>query len=109
MNNIELWFAMDMLILPRNEDHPARRRYCRFNMPMPDFYMADFSLLGLMVDDYERTLQLFNDKRLPLKWTDAGAAYPFNHSDQLRDLVQMLRSSGIDCGLSDIADQIYQG
>jgi hypothetical protein len=71
--------------------------------------MSDFSLLGLLVDDYEHTLQLLNDKRLPLKWTDTGAAYSFNQSDQLRDLVQMLRSSGIDCDLSDIAEQIYQG
>jgi hypothetical protein len=76
---------------------------------MPDFYMSDFSLLGLVVDDYERTLQLFNDKSLPLKWTHSGAAYPFNHSEQLQDLVRFLRSSGIDCDLSDIAEQIYQG
>ena len=76
---------------------------------MPDFYMSDFSLLGLMVDDYERTLQLLNDKSLPLKWTTAGVEYPFRHSDQLHDLVLFLQSRGISCGISDVAEQIYQG
>ena len=76
---------------------------------MPDFYMSDFSLLGLMVDDYERTLQLLNDKSLPLKRTSAGVEVPFKHSGQLQDLVVFLQSRGINCGISDIADQIYQG
>lgn len=76
---------------------------------MPDFYMADFSLLGLMVDDYDRTLSLIRTRSLPLKKTSAGVEFPFKHSDQLQTLVCFLQSSGINCGISDIADQIYQG
>ena len=76
---------------------------------MPDFYMSDFSLLGLMVDDYERTLQLLNDMSLPLKRTSAGVEVPFKHSEKLQDLVVFLQSRGINCGISDVADQIYQG
>ena len=96
-------------ILPQNENHPARRQYCLSGVTMPDFYMSDFSLLGLMVDDYERTLQLLNDKSQPLKWSSAGVEYPFKNSEQLQDLVVFLQSRGINCGISDIADQIYQG
>ena len=96
-------------ILPQNENHPARQQYCRSGVTMPDFYISDFSLLGLMVDDYERTLQLLNDKHLPLKWTTAGVEYPFKHPGQLQDLVLFLQSRGINCGISDVADQIYQG
>ena len=76
---------------------------------MPEFYMADFSLLGLMVDDYERALQLLKDKSLPLKLTSAGVEYPFKNSAQLHDLVLFLQSRGVNCGVSDVADQIYQG
>ena len=96
-------------ILPHNENHPARRQYCLSGVSMPDFYMSDFSLLGLLVDDYERTLQLLKDKSLPLKWTSAGVEYPFKHSEQLQDLVVFLQSRGINCGIPDVADQIYQG
>jgi hypothetical protein len=71
--------------------------------------MSDFSLLGLVVDDYERVLMLLRDRSVPLKKTDAGVAYPLQHSSQVRELVSFLRSNGIDCGLSDIAEQIYQG
>ena len=77
-------------ILPTDRHHPARRQYCRAEIDMPDFYMADFSLMGLMVDDYERALQLLNDKNQPLKLTNAGVEYPFKHSAQLHDLVLFL-------------------
>ena len=96
-------------ILPLNEDHPARQQFCHAELPIPDFYMSDYSLLGLMVDDYERTLKLLNDKHLPLKWTTSGVEFPFRHSGQLQDLVLFLQSKGINCGLSDVAEQIYQG
>ena len=76
---------------------------------MPDFYMDDFSLLGLMVDDYDRTLKLIRKKSLPLKKTTAGIEFPFKRSEQLQTLVWFLQSSGINCGISDVADQIYQG
>ena len=96
-------------ILPKSEKHPARQEYCCSGIALPEFYMSDFTLLGLLVDDYERTLQLFSDSSLPLQWTKAGAAYSFKDTHQLQDLVSFLRSRGIRCDLADIADQIYQG
>ena len=96
-------------ILPSNEKHSARKQFCRTELPVPAFYMSDFSVLGLLVDDYERTLDLINDKQLPLKRTTAGVEYPFDHPDQLQDLVSFLQSQGIECGISDVAEQIYQG
>ena len=96
-------------ILPRSEKHLARQQYCCSGVALPDFYMSDFTVLGLIVDDYERTLQVFSDSRLPLQWSKAGAAYSFKDADQLQDLVSFLRSRGIRCDLANIADQIYQG
>lgn len=71
--------------------------------------MADFSLLGLIVDDYDRTLHLLAEQNLPFSETAAGMEYDYDDSGELRNLVMLLQAGGVNCVISDVAEQIYQG
>lgn len=62
--------------------------------------MSGFSLLGLVVDDRERALQLLNDTNLPLKWATAGVGYPFKNRCQIHDLVLFLQFRGVNWGIT---------
>lgn len=75
---------------------------------LPLFYMNDYSRVGLWVSDCGAAVELLQDGVTP-----AGGHGAFEISvdgiTAVFALVDKLRAAGIDCGIGDVVDQLYQG
>jgi len=92
-------------ILQQGRDMPV----CLSTEDLPDFYMEDYSVLGLLVANLERTHRVLADKDYVVYKKSDHLKVKFNGADQLPEIVNLLSQNGIDCGIADIVDQIYQG
>ena len=82
---------------------------CLSNDKLPDFYMNDFSVMGLMVADLDSAHRIFEDKDIAVYRKADYLELGIDRADQLSEIITLLKHSGIDCDLTDIVDQIYQG
>jgi hypothetical protein len=82
---------------------------CLDNKDLPRFYMSDFSVLGLKVVNLEQTYRILADKEYAVDKRSEHLELNIDNAAQLSEVVTLLSQSGIDCGIADIVDQVYQG
>ena len=92
-------------VLQQGRDVPG----CLSNDDLPDFYMADYSVLGLLVASLDRTYQVLEDKDFAVHKKSDHFEVSVDSADQMSEIVNLLSQNGIDCALADIVDQVYQG
>ena len=82
---------------------------CMFNDSLPIFYMNDYSVLGLLVSDLNLAYRILTDQHFAIKRMPDHLEVDIERAGQMTEIVSLLDRKGIDCGIADIADQIYQG
>ena len=82
---------------------------CLSNDSLPVFYMNDYSVLGLQVSDLDTAYQVLADQHLAIERKTNHLEIRIEHTGQMPQIVSLLDRNGINCGITDIADQIYQG
>ena len=87
----------------------SRAPFCPSNHSLPLFYMNDYSVLGLLVSDLDITYQLLVNQNLAIVRNADHIAISIEWPGQISEIVNLLDRNGIDCEITDIADQIYQG
>ena len=83
-------------------------RACYLNGRLPERYMEDFSLTGIVVDRFEEACVLLADRGYQLREEEGGLEISLGTSQQLPALMSILTAHQIHCEISDIADTIYQ-
>ena len=87
--------------------HPDKQRLTE--MAMPADYMADFSLLSVLVDRLPEAIRLLENHRFDVITEDRCTKIVTRNLQHTRDLFRVLENGGIDYRFTDIADSIYQG
>jgi len=82
---------------------------CLSNEDLPDFYMEDYSILGLLVASLDQAHRVLADKHYAVHYTSNHLKVKFDGTYQMAEIVNLLIQNGIDCEIADIVDQIYQG
>jgi hypothetical protein len=82
---------------------------CLATGDLPDFYMSDYSVLGLQVVNLDRTYQVLADKDFAVDRRSEYLEVSIDNAAQMSKIVTLLNQSGIDCSITDIIDQVYQG
>lgn len=75
---------------------------------LPDNYMGDFTLMGMVVSEYVRAVATLEGAGFRLSEQPGGAAIDIHSAKHLQHAVALLQTESIDCTLTDIADSIYQ-
>lgn len=89
--------------------HGRRAAACLTNGSLPLFYMNDYSVLGLQVSDLDLAYRVLADQHVTIEHRSDYLKLQIQQIAQVPEIVSLLNRNGIHCGLSDIADQIYQG
>ena len=82
---------------------------CLCHDGLPDFYMADYSVMGLLVANLDRAYDVLESEDLTLHKKSDHLEVSVDRAEQISDIVDLLIKNGIDCGIADIVDQVYQG
>lgn len=89
------------------DDLNSRAAYLA-SCPLPDNYMADFTLLGLLVNDYRQSLHLLHAAGFSLIPHGSATEVVIEAPAHIGRIRNLLAAEGITSELSDIADSIYQ-
>ena len=79
------------------------------NDELPDFYMEDYSVLGLLVANLDRTHQVLTKQQFAVHKKSDNLEIEIDRADQLPEIITLLIRNGIECQIADIVDQVYQG
>jgi len=79
------------------------------NNTLPTWYMADYSVIALVVDQIEAAARTLQENGFPLIEGTDGKTVMFDSPAGLDRIITLLRDHTIECSLSDSVTQIYQG
>lgn len=79
------------------------------NDNLPDFYMEDYSVVGLLVANLDRARRVLENRNFAVHQKSDYLKVKFDGADQMAEIVNLLSQNGIECGIADIVDQVYQG
>lgn len=85
----------------------ARSKYLE-GRPLPPFYMEDFSILGITVEDYSVADSFLRQAGYKIATCSGGGDITLHHISHLPRILEELNANGIDALFSDVADTIYQ-
>ena len=86
---------------------------CRGNSslarPLPDFYMSDYSVLGLRVDELDEAVRVLEKAGFSVINEVGDFEVVIDRAGQLEGIVHLLEKNGIECELADVVSCVYQG
>jgi hypothetical protein len=71
--------------------------------------MADYSVLGLVVDQLEAALGILEENKFGVNKKSNGFEININGAGRMPAIVSLLQQNGIGYAMTDIVDQVYQG
>lgn len=77
-------------------------------LALPLFYMGDFSLLGIVVDDFTDAGHALRQAGYKVLDKNGAADIFFDGRERLPLLLEVLKKAGIGAELRDIAEALYQ-
>ena len=78
------------------------------NRELPNNYMGDFTLMGFVVDRYQKALTLLAKSNYRLDEQEGGTDISIDTPLDLQEIKALLTANNIRCDFSDIADTLYQ-
>ena len=76
---------------------------------MPANYMADYSVIALVVGRLDAALRVLKEKKFEVKKKSDGFNITIDGAGRMAEIVKLMHQNGIDYTLGDIVDQVYQG
>jgi hypothetical protein len=92
-------------LLPQARQY--RERYLE-SLELPDKYMEDFSLMGLLVNDFTGAADILKNSGFTLNEGAGCVIIIISSPGHLEQAIDLLMTHAIDCTLADIADSLYQ-
>lgn len=75
---------------------------------LPDNYMADFTLMGFVVDRYQEARTLLISAGYRVDEQEGGSDIRITRPRHLQEIKALLTAHDIQCDFSDVADTLYQ-
>lgn len=75
---------------------------------MPLFYMGDYSVLGLLVNDLPRALRILAERGF-LVSVGTNSTVSQVETRNLQEVIRLLHLESIDVEIADIVKEVYQG
>lgn len=97
---------MGRMILIAN-DSEGREAFLR-HTGLPDFYMEDFSILGLRVDRHPDAVALLRTAGYGFSPCAGAASVEFRSPAEVGDITSLLAENGIGFEMADLVDGVYQ-
>lgn len=96
-------------IISKSSPRESRPAFHSNDADLPLLYMNDYSVVGLVVGDYARAIDVLNKNAVSLTTGAFGRDVHFHDGAALQAIVRMLRKHAIECDMTDLVTQIYQG
>jgi len=93
----------------RNGDLPEKKITYSDCRELPESYMSEYSVLGLVVDNLKSALEVLKKAGASISEEAFGAEISIPNRDKLPCFVKSISEAGVYCAIGDVIDSIYQG
>lgn len=90
-------------------DEAERRAAFLRETALPDFYMEDFSVLGLLVRRHSEAVDLIRRDGFRCIQCSQAVEIRFRSPSDVAKIADLLAANGIGCRIADVVDEVYQG
>ena len=101
------------ILAKSGEESGNDRTQCRKNAalarPLPAFYMADYSVLGLLVDRLEEAVRVLQEAGYAVVNENGDFEVVLDHAGHIELTLQLLTANDIASEFADVVSGIYQG
>ncbi len=98
-----------MPIVPQADMQDQSRTAAVFAGPLPRFYMNDYSVMGLRVNDCAATFRLLAAHRYDVSERRGCRGVAIQAAAEIPEIIDLLARNGVSGEVTDVAEQIYQG
>lgn len=98
-----------ILMLPKESTYTETDKAFVDNISLPLFYMSDYSVMAIRVNRFEVAQSQLEKERFHFNRVPEGVEVVIDDFAQLKTILQVFATHGINAELTDIAAQIYQG
>jgi hypothetical protein len=77
--------------------------------PLPAFYMADYSVLGFLVDRLEEAIRVLQGARYAVVNENGDFEVVVDHAGHIEVILQLLTANAVASEFADVVSGIYQG
>lgn len=78
------------------------------NRTLPDFYMEDFTVMGITVESYQQASALLRQAGYAISDQPGGGEISLPHSAEILEIMHILQTRGHSATFGDVADTFYQ-
>jgi hypothetical protein len=96
-------------IVTKKEGRHAAEADMPAGIALPTNYMADYSVMGLQVDDLAKAIGILRDNGIQVKPRAHSAELTFTGQPPLPQVLALLKAQGLNGCLTDLVNQVYQG
>jgi hypothetical protein len=82
---------------------------CLPDSSLPNFYMADHTVLGLRVGNLDATVRVLKKSGINVFKGPDYNELSIGKIDQLPHIIQLLNANNISCVIADVLEEVYQG
>lgn len=82
---------------------------CLPDSSLPVFYMEDYTVLGLRVQNLGVAIRLLEENGIALHRKAGHVELSVEKRDQIPHVIQLLKANHISCDIADIVEHVYQG
>lgn len=97
-----------MIAIALVERHAKARAEYLASRPLPDFYMEDYSIVGILVEDFQPIETLLRKNGYPVVARPGGGEVGLHNIADLPGVLAELHRQGFAADVGDVADTIYQ-
>jgi len=76
---------------------------------LPAFYMEDYSVLGLRVENFDTAVRLLEKNGISTISSHGRSVLSIEKTDQVPFIIQLLNAHNISCDIADVVERLYQG
>jgi hypothetical protein len=98
-----------MPVLPKDGNHLESRPPCLPDASLPIFYMSDYSVMGLLVSNFQEAIQILEENEFSVTRESNGTQVLIDNAAHVRKIFQVFKKHDIKCEIADVVDQVYQG
>ena len=98
-----------LAVLPRDDRCLAASQDYLSDKPMPDFYMGDYSIMGLLVEKFEEAVRLLIQRGYTIKQKKSGIEIEPVNPVHIKHIFTLLENHHIKFDMHDLVAQVYQG
>ena len=96
-------------VLPKGDKCLEANQAYLSDKPMPDFYMGDYSILGLLVEKFEDAVRLLRENGYAIERKKSGVEVGIANPVHIKNIFQIFHENRLRFEMEDIVAQVYQG